>query len=255
MYDPSKVALPKSFLPLHPFNNGELKVRDETLAPWPRTPEVIRQHIADYYGMISHLDAQVGRILKALEDTGRAKNTLVVFAGDNGLALGRHGLLGKQSLYDHSMRVPLILVGPGVPKGGRSDALCYLFDLFPTIAELTGVAVPPTVEGRSLVPVMTGQRAKVRDAVFLAYRDVQRAVRTERWKLIRYPQINKSQLFDLSADPDELRDLSSDAAHREALARMTSLLAEEQRKAGDGLPITTDTPAPLTIDLIGARKP
>lgn len=124
MYDPARLALPASFLPVHPFNNGELKVRDEALAPWPRTPEAVRKHTADYYGMITHLDAQVGRVLRALEATGRAGNTLVVFTSDHGLALGRHGLFGKQNLYDHSMRPPLVLTGPGVPRGGRSDALC-----------------------------------------------------------------------------------------------------------------------------------
>jgi arylsulfatase A-like enzyme len=255
MYDPARLALPTSFLPVHPFNNGELKVRDEALAPWPRTPEVVRKHTADYYGMISHLDAQVGRILKALEATGRAGNTLVVYTSDHGLALGRHGLLGKQNLYDHSMRPPLLLAGPGVPKGGRSDALCYLFDLAPTVCELAGVPTPATVEGKSLVPVLAGRQAKVRDTIFLAYRDVQRAARTERWKLIRYPRINKSQFFELSSDPDELRDLAGDPAHKETLERMTALLAEEQRAAGDKLPLSTDKPAPLTIDLTGGGKP
>ena len=253
-YDPKKLALPKSFLPQHPFNNGELTIRDEKLAPWPRTPEAIRRHTADYYAMISHLDAQVGRILKALDESGKAKNTLIVFTSDHGLALGRHGLLGKQNLYDHSMRPPLILAGPGVPKGERSDALCYLLDLFPTVCDLTGVPIPETVEGKSLAPVLAGKQKAVRDSVFLAYRDCQRAVRTDRWKLIRYPQINKSQLFDLENDPDELKDLANDANHAGRVKELTALLEDWQKQLGDRQALSTDKPAPLTIDLSSANE-
>ncbi|MGH9661029.1 MAG: sulfatase-like hydrolase/transferase, partial [Bryobacteraceae bacterium] len=113
LYDPAKVELPRNFLPRHPFDNGEMEIRDEKLAPWPRTPEVIRRHIADYYAMVSEVDSQIGRVLEALDQTGRASNTIVVFAGDNGLAVGQHGLMGKQNLYEHSVRVPLVIRGPG----------------------------------------------------------------------------------------------------------------------------------------------
>jgi arylsulfatase A-like enzyme len=94
-----------------------MRIRDEKLAPWPRTPKEIRRHIADYYAIITHMDAQMGRVLSALKETGQAKNTIIVFAGDNGLAVGRHGLMGKQNLYEHSVHVPLIMSGPGIPKG------------------------------------------------------------------------------------------------------------------------------------------
>src|SRR5262249_51568247 len=161
-------------LPQHPFDNGDMKGRDEKLAPWPRTPAVVRRHLADYYAMISHLDAQVGRILDALAASKRAANTIVVFAGDNGLAVGKHGLMGKQTVYDHSIRVPLLLSGPGIPRRQRSQALVYLFDLFPTLADLAGVKAPPTVEGTSLLPILSGKKKNVRDSVFAAYRDVQR---------------------------------------------------------------------------------
>jgi arylsulfatase A-like enzyme len=248
LYDPAKLPLPKSFMPVHPFNNGELTIRDEKLAPWPRTPEVVRQHTADYYGMITSLDAEVGRILKALEESGKAKDTIVVFASDHGLAVGRHGLFGKQNLYDHSMRPPLIFAGPGVPHG-KSDALCYLYDIYPTLCDLADVRIPATVEGKSLVPILRDKTPRVRDAVMLAYRDVQRAARTEEWKLIRYPQINKSQLFDVKDDPDELRDLAADPRQAAKLAEMTGLLREMQKQAGDKLPLSTDKPAPLKLEL------
>jgi arylsulfatase A-like enzyme len=233
MYDPAKLPLPANFLPKHPFDNGEMEVRDEKLLPWPRTEEAVRKELAAYYGAITHMDAQIGRVLRALDETGARSNTLVVFWSDHGLALGSHGLLGKQNLYDHSMRTPLVLSGPGVPKGGRSDALCYLFDLFPTVCALAEVPVPGSVEGRSLRGILEGKEPKVRDAIFTAYRDVQRAVRTDRWKLIRYPKIGKVQLFDLAADPDELRDLSADPAHAARLAELSALLAEEQRRWGE----------------------
>lgn len=248
LYDPAKLSVPKNFLPVHPFNNGDLKVRDELLAAWPRTPEMIRRHTADYYGMISHLDAQVGRILEALDKSGKAKNTIVIFSSDHGLALGQHGLLGKQNLYDCSMRPPLIIKGPGIPKG-KSDVLCYLLDLFPTVGELTGVKMPEGVEGKSLVPVLGGKEKGVRDSLFLAYREVQRAVRTERWKLIRYVQVNKTQLFDLEKDPHEITDLADDPKQADRGKELLKQLEEWQKKVDDKQPLSTDKPEPLHIDL------
>jgi arylsulfatase A-like enzyme len=233
MYDPAKLPLPASFLPRHPFDNGEMANRDEKLADWPRTPLAIRTHTADYYGMISHLDSQVGRILDTLAETKRDADTLVIFTSDHGLAVGRHGLMGKQNLYDHSTRPPLLLRGPGVPAGKRSAALCYLLDLFPTACELAGVNAPETVEGVSLVPVINGKKALVRSSLFGAYRDVQRMVRTDKWKLIRYPKIDRTQLFDVEHDPDELKDLAGERARAAKVKEMMDLLKEWQEKVGD----------------------
>jgi arylsulfatase A-like enzyme len=241
-YDPARLPLPASFLPRHPFDNGEMTIRDEKLLPWPRTPAAIREQTTAYYGMITHLDAQVGRILAALAEAGLEKDTLVVFASDNGLALGRHGLLGKQSLYDHSVRVPLVLRGPGVPAGKRSPALVYLLDLFPTLCEMTKAPAPRGLEGESLVPILSGKRAQVRDSVFAAYRDVQRMVRTERWKLILYPKAGRVQLFDLARDPDEVRDLSGEPGQAGRVRELTGLLRGWQKKVGDGLAL----PAPAS---------
>ena len=110
--------------------------------------------------MISHLDHEFGRVLDALEERGLTDNTLIVLAGDNGLAVGQHGLMGKQNCYEHSVRVPLIFAGPGVPEGRRSDAYVYLFDIFATLCELTGTPRPSTVEGESLVPAMNDSRPR-----------------------------------------------------------------------------------------------
>ena len=205
----SSMIVPRShcrpnFLPVHPFDNGEMTVRDERLEKWPRTPDAIRQHLHDYYACITSIDGHIGRLLQTLQDLGQFENTVIIFSSDNGLAIGSHGLMGKQNLYEEGMKVPLLFCGPGIPVG-RSDALVYLLDIFPTVCELVGTDVPAVVDGKSLVPVITGLTSHARDTLFLAYRDVQRAVRDERWKLIVYPKINKRQLFDLHDDPYEMR--------------------------------------------------
>ncbi len=248
LYDPAKLPLPSNFLPQHPFNNGELTVRDEKLAAWPRTPQIVREHLADYYACITFLDAQLGRILTALKESGQYDNTIIVFASDHGLAIGSHGLFGKQNLYEHSMRAPLILAGPGIAQGRQSDAFCYLLDLFPTLCDLTGVATPSSVEGLSLAPVLAGKQKTRRAAIFTAYRNVQRAVRDNRWKLIVYPQINQTQLFDLQTDPGEMRDLAADPKYARQRARLTALLKQQQQAFGDQQPLRVAQPLPAAFD-------
>lgn len=216
-YDPKKIPLPVDFLPQHPFDHGNLKGRDELLLPFPRTPKDVRRELAVYYAVISHLDEQIGRILAVLKETGQVENTLVIFSSDHGLALGSHGLRGKQNMYEHTIGVPLMFRGPGIPKGKRFETQCYLRDLFPTVCDLAGVAVPPAVEGKSLAPVMAGKTKTLYPYVFGHFRDVQRMVRGERWKLISYPKIDMYQLFDLSHDPDELHNLAADPRHTEKI--------------------------------------
>ena len=224
-----------------------MTVRDEALAPWPRSPEIVRRHLADYYAYIEFMDAQIGRILAALKAGGQLEKTIVVFASDHGLAIGSHGLFGKQNLYDHSMRAPLLLAGPGIPPGRRSDALCYLLDIFPTLGALAEVPAPEGSEGRSLAPVLAGKVETQRAAILTAYTKVQRAVRDDRWKLMVYPQINKTQLFDLTADPLEMRDLAADPQQAGQVQKMTALLRREQELAGDTQPLTSATPQPPAV--------
>jgi len=224
-YDPEAMPLPRNFLPKHPFDHGNLRGRDERLLPWPRTPEVVRKDLAVYYAIISHLDEQLGRIVSALEETGQAENTLIIFTSDHGLAIGSHGLRGKQNMYDHTVSVPLILAGPGIPKERRSDAQCYLRDLYPTICELVGVEAPGSLEGRSLVRVIRGEANSIRPRVFGHFRDVQRMVRTERWKLIHYPKLGRYQLFDLRNDPYERENLSTDPDQAGVMAELRRTLS------------------------------
>jgi len=227
MYPPEKITLPRNFMPAHPFDNGELKVRDEMLAPFPRTEAAMRQHLSDYYASITCLDHHLGRVFEALEKKGLAGNTLVLFTSDQGLAVGgRHGLMGKQNLYEH-FRAPLILAGPGIPKG-RSAAIAHVHDLFPTLCDLTGVATPASVEGLSLAPVIRGKKKSVREYGFGVYKDVQRMVRDDRWKLIWYPKAGRFQLFDVVEDPWELRDYSGEAAKAKILARLKKAMAAQQ---------------------------
>jgi len=213
MYDPEVIQLPPNFMGGHPFDNGDLKIRDEVLADFPRNPGEIRRHIAEYYAMITHLDDQMARVLDVLDAKGLTDDTIIVFAGDNGLALGQHGLMGKQSNYDHSVRVPMIMAGPGIPEGRSSNAFTYVLDIYPTLCELADLPVPNSVEGQSLVPAMASDD-KIRDTLFFAYKDLHRAVRDDRYKLIEYvvKGSRTTQLFDLQSDPWELNNLAEDPA-------------------------------------------
>ena len=235
MYDPEDISLPENFMPEHPFDNGELRIRDEMLAAFPRTPEEIRKHIAAYYAMITHADAQIGRVLKTLKEAGKADNTIIVFAGDNGLALGRHGLMGKQSVYDHSVHVPLIMSGPGVPKGERRDAFCYLLDIYPTLCDLAGISIPSSVEGKSLVPAMDDSDNRIRKNLSFAYKELHRGIRDERFKLIEYVVKGKrtTQLFDLQSDPFELSNLADDTRYSEELQHLREELVRWRNELDD----------------------
>lgn len=234
-YDPAKMPLPRNFRPEHPFDHGNARGRDEVILPLPRTAADIRGELAVYYALISDLDAQVGRILAALDASGEAGRTIVIFTSDHGLALGSHGLTGKQNMYEHTIGVPLVMRGPGIPAGMRTAAQCYLRDLYPTVCELAGVPVPDTVEAKSLVPVLAGRQQQIHEAVVTYFSDVQRAIRTEQCKLIRYPKIDREQLFDVVHDPDELRDLSADPAYTATLRDLRARLAAWQRAHGDPL--------------------
>ena len=234
MYAAEKITLSKNFMPKHPFDNGDLRTRDELLAPHPRSPADMKRHLADYYATISNLDYHIGRVLTALSKSGRIDNTLVVFTSDQGLAVGgRHGLMGKQNLYEH-VKPPLILAGPGIPQGS-SDALVYLFDLLPTLCGYSGLPIPEQVEGKSLLSVIQGKQAKVRDWLFGAYRSCQRMVRDDRWKLIAYNAGGErnTQLFDLADDPNEIANLADDPKFAQQRARLEKLLLDARKQFGD----------------------
>ena len=223
MYPNENIELPKNFMPEHPFEIADERIRDEVLLPFPRTPEAVQKEISDYYGMITATDAQIGRILKALEASGKGDNTIIVFAGDNGLALGQHGLLGKQNVYEHSVSVPLIFCGPNIPENVKTSAFAYLHDVFPTLCGLTGLEIPESVETEDLTPIIEWNAKEVRSSMLYAYNSWpgenfkpkinnwggHRAVRKGDYKLIvsAKHEVFTYQLFNLKNDPWELANL------------------------------------------------
>jgi arylsulfatase A-like enzyme len=241
-YDPDKIPLPPNFMLQHPFNNGEMVIRDEKLLPWPRPAGEVRAMIADYYRYISYLDMLIGRVLDTLKASPFADNTIVVFAADSGVARGSHGLIGKQNLYEHSMQVPLIISGPGIASGKRTTAMCYLFDVLPTLGAWAGVPAPTGSEGLDLGAVLRDPSQPGRSQLVFAYQKVQRAIRDERWKLIRYPQINRTQLFDLQNDPFETKDLAVSPDSSGKVKELTGQLEKALKEYGDACPLTIENP-------------
>ena len=238
LYPPAKLRVPPNFLAKHPFLiEANFNGRDEILAPYPRTPEMIQVHLQEYYAIITHLDAQIGRVLDALEASGQAENTVVIFTSDQGLAVGQHGLLGKQNLYEHSLHVPFIIAGPGIAKGKRNNALINMQSVYATTCEMAGVAGPATVQFPSIVPLITGEKRRLQDAVYAAFLDRQRAVRTDRWKLIHTPGAGEVQLFDLKRDPWERTNLAREPRRARILAQLEARLRELMAEMKDPLPL------------------
>ncbi|WP_230312129.1 sulfatase-like hydrolase/transferase [Alistipes senegalensis] len=234
-YDGAELLLPTNFLPQHPFDNGDLHERDERLLPIPRIPEQVLAERAKYFGMVSEVDVQIGCILDALEKSGRADNTIIVFTSDNGLCVGEHGLLGKQNLYEAAVRVPMVICGPGIPKNTERDAYCYLYDLYPTLCGFAGLPVPATVKGHSLEQTIRNPRVKKRDDILLMYINLQRAIKKDGYKLILYNVDGQRhpQLFDLKADPMEMTNLYDNPAYAAKRDELTALLYARMKAVGD----------------------
>lgn len=245
MYDPQDPVCtpPPNAYPRHPFPIGDLDVRDELLADFPRTEAALRQHAADYYGMISHMDGRIGHILDCLHELHLADNTLVLYISDHGLALGQHGLMGKQNLYEHSLRIPCILRGPGIPAGVRAGQLVQHMDVFPTLCGLAGIPVPETVEGLSLFEGRTGDLQVPSQCLLTVYKHYQRSVLSESLKLIQHFAesgqgwaLVYEQLFDIQSDPWETRNLAYDQRQQIPLEHLRVAMQALQQACGDPLP-------------------
>ena len=244
-YPLDKVAVPANYLPEYPYKDAigcGKGLRDEKLAPFPRTKYAVKVNRQEYYAIITHMDTQIGRILDALEKSGKAADTVIFFTADHGLAVGHHGLMGKQNLYDHSVRVPLIVSGPGVPKGRTIAAPVYLQDIMPSTLELAGAAKPEHVQFRSLMPLIAGKASQSHDAVYGAYLGLQRMVTDDGWKLLLYPRIKKVRLYHLEEDPLEMKDLAGDPKHRPVIRRLFATLRKLQKEAGDTLDLRAAFP-------------
>lgn len=263
--NPKAPPLPVSYLPGHPFPHGHPGLRDEEKVSGvfkSRTEATIRNELGREAACIENIDTQIGRVLKKLEEMGELDTTYVLFTADHGIAVGRHGLTGKQNLYEHTWRVPLIVKGPGIKRGARARGNVYLLDLLPTLCELASVEPPGTIEGISFVPVLRGKAATVRDVLYGAYsggtKPGMRCVKKGQWKLIKYDvldgTVRETQLFNLEENPSELLkehhapevialtgntpaarqiNLAGDPAHADKLKELEALLLDEQKRLDD----------------------
>ena len=247
-YPADKIALPQPFHAEYPYKDDigcSASLRDEKLAPFPRSERSVQVNRAEYYALITHLDDQVGRILEGLKASGKEDSTYIVFTADHGLSCGHHGLLGKQNMYDHSVRVPFIAVGPGIEANTRLAAPIYLQDVMPTTLELAKAAIPEHVQFQSLLPMWKGESDRGRSAIYGGYMMLQRMVTAGDYKYIYYPKIGKKLLFNLRDDPTETHDLSSDPSQKWHLQDLEKTLRKLQQENGDPLDLDAK-PEPST---------
>ena len=245
-YPLKRIALPKNFLPQYPYKDqigNPHKLRDERLGPMPRTEHSVKVHRQEYYAIITHLDTQVGRILDTLEKSGQADNTYIFFSADHGLAVGHHGLFGKQNLYEHSTRVPFMAVGPGIKAGAKVDAPIYLQDVHPTTIELAGGKPAEKVEFHSLLPILNGKSKKhAYDAIHGAYLGLQRSVTVDGWKLILYPKVSKARLYNIDEDPLEKKDLAHDPEQGKRIGALFARMLKLQKEMDDKVDLKQSFP-------------
>lgn len=262
---PRQPKLPANYLPAHPFHHGHPELRDEVAVSgvWQRRDQqTIRNELGRQFACCENIDIQIGRVLAKLEVMGELDNTYVIYTSDHGMAIGRHGLQGKQSLYEHTWRVPFIVKGPGIQSGTRAQGNIYLLDILATLCDLAGISAPATNEGTSFKPVLVGQKQIVRDVLYGVYnggtKPGMRAVKQGDWKLIKYDvldgQVREAQLFHLKDNPEEFItehhdsqvtlltgarpaphqvNLASDPKYADKLAEMESLLLAEMRRLDD----------------------
>ncbi len=240
MYPLENITVPESYMPTYPYAEtmgAGQNLRDEKLAPFPRTEYSVKVNRQEYYAITSHLDDQIKDILDALDEKGLKKNTYIFFTSDHGLACGEHGLMGKQNMYDHSMRVPLMVVGPNIPKGKKIEADVYLQDVMATTLDIAEIEKPEYIEFNSFMDLANEARTKSNyGAIYGTYeKGSQRMIRKDNYKLIVYPKSQKVLLFDLENDPLELNDLSSDPANSKKLKTLFKDLIQLQGSMGDEL--------------------
>lgn len=238
MYPTEKIKMPPSFLPEYPWKKEigcPANLRDEKLAPFPRTKHAVQVNRREYYAIITHMDAQIGRILDHLEKTGQADNTYIFFTADHGLSVGHHGLIGKQSIFDHSVRVPFMAVGPGIAANKKNASPIYLQDVMATSLELAGAERPEHVQFDSLLPMLKEGKPGGLDAVYGCYVDFQRAVTADGHKLVLFPKMKKALLFDMVKDPEEITDIADQPGSDDRMKTLFAQLLKLQKEAGDSL--------------------
>ena len=209
--------------------------RDELLLGFPRKQEEVKSEIKDYYGAISYLDNQIGRIIDNLKKSGDYDNTIIIFAGDNGLALGQHGLMGKQNLYEATVGVPMLWTGPGISKNMVSSAYCYLTDIYPTLCDVLNIDRPDTVEGDSFARCLTNPDEQLHKELFFGFADIQRAVSDTHYKLIEYnvDGVRHTQLYDLEKDPWEMKNLADEPDFQSIKTELRNKLVAYKKTSDD----------------------
>lgn len=246
-YPLERMALPEPFLPIYPYAEimgCDTRQRDEKLAPFPRTERAVKVHRREYYALMTHLDTQIGRILDALEASGKGDNTVIFFTGDHGLSVGHHGLMGKQNQYEHSVRVPFIVAGPGVQAGVLDHTPIYLQDVMPTTLELAGVQPPEHVYFQSLMPRLAAAGsehtplAPPYESIYGGFLGLQRSITHAGWKLIVYPKGKVSRLYNLHQDPHEQVDLAGTPENAERQQDLLDRLVALQRELGDDVDLS-----------------
>ncbi len=188
------------------------------------------------------MDDQIGKILDALKKSGKSDNTYIFFTADHGLGVGHHGLVGKQNMYDHSVRVPLMVYGKGIPENTRLDMPVYLQDIMPSTLELAGIEIPEYIDFKSLFPLIRGEQRVQYDAIYGAYQDEQRMITEDGFKLIIYPRVPVARLYNLMEDPQEMNDLANDPEFEGKMKELFRSFLELQQETGDTLNITTFYP-------------
>ena len=244
-YPVERISTPKPFLSEYPYAEqigAGKNLRDERLAPFPRTKQAVAVHRREYYAIISHLDDQIGRVLKALDASGKADDTWIFFTADHGLSVGHHGLVGKQNQYDHSIRVPFVVVGPGVSAGVTDPTPIYLQDVMPTTLELAGVKPPEHVFFKSLLPRLTHTtstaRKKPYKSIYGSYLKLQRSITHNGWKLIMYPDAQVIRLYHVQDDPHETIDLANRPEHADQIMKLFDQFSVLQRELQDPVDVT-----------------
>ncbi len=253
--NPKQPQLQDNYLSKHPFHHGHPELRDEerVRGVWKnRDEQTVRNELGREYACSENIDIQIGKVLKRLEEMGELDNTYIVYTSDHGIAIGRHGLMGKQNLYEHTWRVPFIIAGPEIPSGKRVEGNIYLSDVLPTLCDLAGIEIPNTVQGTSFKPVLEGQQKSIREIMYGVYsggtKPGIRTVKKGDWKLIKYDvldgEVRETQLFNLAKNPNEYlpehqksgdmeTNLAEDPKYTKKLAEMETLLLEQMITHGD----------------------
>ena len=238
LYDPAKLPMPQVLEPpkaapsYAPQFGGELRGYSDMPQQGPISPEDTRRLIHGYYAATSYTDAQIGKLMKALDEKGLAENTIVVLWGDHGWHLGDHGMWCKHTNYEHAARIPLIVASPGCAVGQKTKSLVETVDLYPTLCELAALPVPAGLDGTSFANILKLPKTRTRESVIHVYPRggrLGRAIRTDRYRMVEWKapgaaaESAEYELYDYQTDPLETVNLA--ASQPDALRKLQDILA------------------------------